>query len=102
MCRLVEALYGHPESGGHWEAHLERAVKAIGGTPVVNHPSSFFFKSSRMLLTVYVDDLLLAGPHGGHQEIWNGLKAEKIQLEPPESLDRFLGRSHVTVTAATN
>ena len=22
MCRLVKALYGHPESGGHWEAHL--------------------------------------------------------------------------------
>ena len=55
-----------------------------------------------MLLTVYVDDLLLAGPDGGHQDVWDGLKDKKIQLEPPESLDRFLGRSHVTVTAATN
>ena len=34
--------------------------------------------------------------------IWDGLKAKNIQLEPPEPLDRFLGRSHVTVTAATN
>jgi hypothetical protein len=91
MCRLVKALYGHPESGGHWEA--EKAVQKIGGISIPNHPSSFFFPASRMLLTVYVDDLLLAGPDGGHAAIW---------LEDPEPLDRFLGRSHRTVTAATN
>ena len=102
MCRLVKALYGHPESGGHWEAHLEKAVQKIGGRAIPNHPSSFFFPASRMLLTVYVDDLLLAGPDGGHAAIWNGLKAKGIALEDPEPLDRFLGRSHQTTTAATN
>jgi len=51
-----------------------------------------------MLLTVYVDDLLLAGPDGGHEAIWKGLTDKKIQLDPPESLERFLGRTHVTLS----
>lgn len=101
MCKLVKALYGHPESGGHWEAHLEKAVAAIGGEPVENHPSSFFFADSKMFLTVYVDDLLLAGPDGGHDKIWDGLKKQKIALEDAESLERFLGRTHITTTAPT-
>ena len=43
-----------------------------------------------MLLTVYVDDLLLAGPDGGHEAIWKGFRAQKIALEDPEPLERFL------------
>ena len=66
----------------------------IGGTSVDNHPSSFYFAQSKMLLTVYVDDMMLAGPDGGHDEIW--------ALEDPESLERFLGRTHITQTAATD
>ena len=38
-CRLVKALYGHPESGGHWERHFTAAIKKVGGAPVRNHPS---------------------------------------------------------------
>ena len=77
---------------------MERAVVAIGGEAVKNHPSSFYFPNSRMLLTVYVDDLLLAGPDGGHEAIWQGLRKQKIALEDPESLERFLGRKHITTS----
>ena len=48
-----------------------------------------------MLLTVYVDDLLLAGPIGGHKAIWEALRAHPINIDPPAPLSRFLGRSHV-------
>ena len=34
MCRLDKALYGHPESGGHWEQHCERHVMAQGFMPI--------------------------------------------------------------------
>ena len=34
MCRLDKALYGHPESGGHWEQHCEAHVIAQGFTPI--------------------------------------------------------------------
>jgi hypothetical protein len=99
MCLLVKALYGHPESGGHWENHLTSAVRACGGAPVPTHPSSFWFPEEKMLLSVYVDDLLLSGPKGGHAKIWEKLRkgSEPIALDDPEPLDRFLGRGHARV-----
>jgi hypothetical protein len=93
-CRLNKALYGHPEAGGHWERHLTKAIEECGGKPVQNHPSSFWFKDSKLLLTVYVDDLLLSGPAGAHDQLWKDLR-KKINIEDPEPLDRFLGRTHI-------
>ena len=94
---MVRSLYGHPESGGHWEAHFTDAVVSCGGQPVEGHPSTFWFPDERMLLTVYVDDLLLSGPEENHDRIWDRLRhGEKpIELEDPEPLNRFLGRTHV-------
>jgi len=96
-CKLNKALYGHPEAGGHWEAHLTKAVKAIGGEPIHNHPSSYWFPETKLLLTVYVDDLLLSGPAASQDSFWKALQAEGIRIDPPEPLDRFLGRTHVAV-----
>ena len=52
-----------------------------------------------MLLTVYVDDLLLSGPEENHDKIWQRLQTGEnpIKLDPPEPLDRFLGRTHVAL-----
>ena len=99
MCRLNKALYGHPESGAHWEKHLESAIVSLGGEPVENHPSSYWFPDSKLLLTVYVDDLLLAGPAEAHDKFWDDLRYgdEPISLEDPEPLSRFLGREHTEV-----
>ena len=99
MCRLVKALYGHPESGGHWENHLTQAIIQIGGEKVPNHPSSFWFPLQKSLLTVCVDDLLLAGPVGSHADLWHALSKVPIELDPPEDLDRFIGRTHRTQSA---
>ena len=74
MCRLKMALYGHPESGAHWENHLTEALRKIGGEPVNGHPSSFWFPTQRMLLTVYVDGLLLSGPVEHHDSFWSSLR----------------------------
>eukprot|EP00973_Karenia_brevis_P063101 8773110-Karenia_brevis.AAC.1 len=91
MCRLVKALYGHPESGGHWEKYLTKALVMGGGAPVQNHPSSFWFAQQRVVLTVYVDDLLMSGPSGAHDALWASTR-KHVKLEDPEPLDRFLGR----------
>ena len=101
-CRLNKALYGHPESGGHWERHLTEKVKLLKGRPIYEHPSSFFFERNpltgeawQLLLTVYVDDLLLSGPAPCHDEFWRQLR-RRVELEDPEPIDRFLGRkTHV-------
>ena len=97
MCQLIKALYGHPESGAHWENHLTEAVRLLGGEPIWNFPSNFWFEETRLLLTVYVDDLLLSGPIANHNQFWRSLQTGEIpiKIDPPELLDRFLGRKHV-------
>jgi len=96
MCKLIRALYGHPESGAHWEVHLTQCIVGLGGVAVEGHPSSFWFAASRLLLTVYVDDLLLSGPEALHEEFWGQL-GKQIDIDPPAPLSRFLGRAHVEV-----
>ena len=95
-CLLYKALYGHPESGAHWQNWLEDAVTEAGGKPIAGHPSSFWFNNEKCILTIYVDDLLISGPKGKHDIIWDKLRnsQKKIDLDPPEVLDRFLGRTH--------
>ena len=94
-CKLNKALYGHPEAGAHWEAHLHKAIIACGGVSVPNHPSCYWMKSLKLLLNVYVDDLLLSGPEQHHAVFWTNLQAQGITIDEPEDLDRFLGRTHV-------
>ena len=90
-CRLVKALYGHPESGGHWERHFTEAIRKVGGALVRSHPSSFWFPDSRLLLTVYVDDLLLSGPVQNPARKWEEIR-QPFSLDPTDELDTFLGR----------
>ena len=97
VCLLVKALYGHPESGSHWERHLTEIIKEMGGEAVPEHPSSFFIPASGLLLTVYVDDFLLSGPEGQHEAFWAEL-SKKVEVEDIGGLGRFLGRYHDTFT----
>ena len=92
-CRLIRALYGHPEAGGHWERHLTKIVVALGGKPIPNHPSCFWFQTTKLLLIIYVDDLLLSGPAHEHEKFWQAI-AKDVNLDPPEPIDRYLGRHH--------
>ncbi|MFY9237268.1 MAG: reverse transcriptase domain-containing protein, partial [Roseovarius sp.] len=100
VCRLMKALYGHPESGGHWERHLTKVIKGLGGEPVPEHPGSFWFPATRLLLTTYVDDFLLSGPAKHHASLWAALGDVKnggIEIEDIGDLSRFLGRHHDVV-----
>ena len=95
MCLLERALYGHPESGAHWEKHFTDIVlNQLGGQKVPDHPSLFWFPSTRLLLTVYVDDLLLSGPSESHAQFWEEIK-KHVDIDSVGPLDRFLGRNHV-------
>ena len=102
-CRLLKALYGHPESGAHWEKHLMEAIIKCGGVPIVNHPSSFWIGSLSLMLTVYVDDLLCSGPTASHAPVWKKLTDRRIcgiNIDDPEPLDRFVGGKHVVLQSA--
>ena len=93
MVLLVKSLYGHPEAGAHWERHLEGIIKDLGGKVVPEFPSSYFFKDTGLLLTVYVDDFTLSGPEHEHATFWAALR-KKVDLDPETGLERVLGRYH--------
>ena len=68
VCPLVLALYGHPDSGTHWETHSQEHLVSEGFTPIEGWPSCFWHSELKMFLVVYVDDFKLSGParqHGG-------------------------------------
>ena len=72
---------------------MTKVLKDLGGKAVQSHPSTFWFHKTRLLMTVYVDDLMLAGPESAHEGFWNSL-IEHVKIEDPEPLTRFLGRHH--------
>ena len=97
MVLLIKSLYGHPEAGAHWERHLERIIRNMGGEPVPEFPSSYYFPSSKLLLTVYVDDFTLSGPAGEHADFWKRIRQD-VELDPETGLERILGRQHDQLT----
>ena len=56
VCRLLKALYGHPDSGGIWEQHCDQHLRDIGFVEVPSWRSVYYHKDLRVLLVVYVDD----------------------------------------------
>ena len=69
-CRLLRALYGHPESGALWERTLQVIMGQEGWTTVPNHGGVFVNKKSAALVIVYVDDMILIGSHKDTRRIW--------------------------------
>ena len=94
----MKALYGHPESGAHWEQHLTEVLVRLGGKAIPEMPSAFFFEETGLLLTVYVDDFLLSGPERAHAPFWEKLEKD-VEIEGVAGLERFLGRHHELVAA---
>ena len=92
--RLHKSLYGHPESGGHWHRKFQAVVTKLGGKECPNYPSSFWFEQRQLLLTLYVDDILVSGPVSSQEPFWAELK-QHLHIEPPAPVDRVLGRKHV-------
>ena len=69
---------------------------------MINYPSSFWFSNLKLLLTVYVDDLLLSGvddlllsgPTENHSVLWDQI-SKRIDIDLPTPLDRFPRKTHV-------
>ena len=93
---LIRALYGHPDAGGLWEAHLKEVLKGLGGVEVQEYPGNFWFHEDKLMLSTYVDDLTLAGPGAAHAPFWQKL-CSLVNVEPPEPIFRILGQNHLYI-----
>ena len=73
---LDKALYGHPESGVHWEEKCNRAIKLLGFQQVGTcgeWRSCFYHPEQKLFLMVYVDDFKMAGPKDAVEAMWKRL-----------------------------
>jgi hypothetical protein len=94
VCRLKLALYGHPDSGGHWERHCEKHLRSVGYEPVRDWRSVFWHPKLQVLLVVYVDDFKVAGPEKSLREAW-ALIRQGIRTEEPTCRSCSLQGLHV-------
>jgi hypothetical protein len=94
VCPLQRALYGHPESGAIWEKHLASILEDLGWVRVPAHPGTWVHDSTKALLAVYVDDLLMTAPPTHQESLWKALEARVNFDEQPSDLAKFLGAHH--------
>ena len=95
MVPMLLALYGHPDSGGIWEQHLNSRVVKQGWQQVLPDiwHSIFHHQELNCLLVVYVDDFKLAGPTENLSRAWESIR-KAVHIDEPEPYDRYFGCMH--------
>ena len=58
--------------------------------------STYFIKDTGLLLTLYVEYMILSGPESQHKLFWDKVK-QHIEIEDPTPVDRILGRNHKVI-----
>ena len=91
--RLWRSLYGHPESGYHWNERFKSVMTQMNGVHLDDFPSNYWLPLYGMLLSLYVDNILVSGPEGRHESFWAELQ-KHLEIDEPSDVNRVLGRGH--------
>ena len=87
---LERNLYGHPLAGLLWERQFEKFLLKHGWEKIPNWECE-----KGLFLSVYVDDIKLAGKKQNLDPMWNVLNKEVDLGEPTSFLDHvYLGSTH--------
>ena len=91
VTQLKCALYGHPDSVTYWELLCASELQKVDFVPLGSEwPSVFFHQRLKLLLTVYVDDFKMAGPHAHLDDGWALLRS-RLDIGPESSSGMYLG-----------
>ena len=89
---LERNLYGHPLAGLLWERLFEKILLKHGWEKVPNWECLFVHHHKGLFLSVYVDDIKLAGKKQNLDPMWKLLNKEVDLGEPTSFLDHvYLG-----------
>ena len=104
VCRLRLALYGHLESGALWDKHLSAILTRLGWVRQEVHPGLWLHTANGAILTVYVDDLMMAARLRYEAALWGSLEKVVEFGEQPTSIEKFLGsiRNFYTLDGITS
>ena len=84
---LERNLYGHPLAGLLWERQFEKILLKHGWEKIPNWEGLFVHREKGLLLSVYVDDMKLAGKKQNIDPMWKLLNQEVDLGEPTSFLD---------------
>ena len=84
---LERNLYGHPLAGLLWERQFEKILLKHGWEKVPNWECLFVHREKGLFLSVYVDDIKLAGKKQNIDLMWKLLNKEVDLGEPTSFLD---------------
>ena len=84
---LERNLYGHPLAGLSWERQFEKILLKHGWEKVPNWECLFVHRQKGLFLSVYVDDIKLAGKKQNLDPMWKLLNKEVDLGEPTSFLD---------------
>ena len=88
---LERNLYGHPLAGLLWERQFENILLKHGWEKIPNWKCLFVHREKGLFLSVYVDDIKLAGKKHNIDPMWKVLKEVDLG-EPTSFLDHvYLG-----------
>ena len=89
---LERNLYGHPLAGLLWERQFEKILLKYGCEKVSNWECLLVHREKGLFLSVYVDDIKLAGKKQNIDPMWKVLNKEVDWGEPTSFLDHvYLG-----------
>ena len=84
---LERNLYGHPLAGLLWERQFEKVLLKHGWEKIPNWECLFVHREKGLFLSVYVDDIKLAGKKHNIDPMWKILNKEVDLGEPTSFLD---------------
>ena len=89
---LQRNLYGHPLAGLLWERQFEKVLLKYGWEKVPNWECLFVNREKGLFLSVYLDDMKLAGKKQNLDPMWKVLNKDVDLGEPTSFLDHvYLG-----------
>ena len=95
VCKLLRALYGHPDAGNSWADKITEELVRMDFVEVEGWNAVFVLHVSEVhviVFVLYVDDLIMAGS-GRIEEIIAKVR-ENIRMDDPSNMQKYLGVVH--------
>ena len=102
LCKLLRALYGHPDAGNHWADKIAEELKRLDFIVVDGWSSVYVLNmgpSHVACFVLYVDDLVMFGS-ARVDEIIIKLRVN-ISMDDPGDLKKYLGVFHRIIVKET-
>ncbi|KAE8713996.1 hypothetical protein F3Y22_tig00110202pilonHSYRG00134 [Hibiscus syriacus] len=94
VCRLNKSLYGLKQASRCWYKRFDSFIMCLGYNRLNADPCAYFKRSGDndfVILLLYVDDMLVAGPNKDHIEELKAQLAREFEMKDLGSANKILG-----------